>query len=184
MQTGRCMFSATSMEHDIPFGNSNRENGTTFLDFPLFLGILQWDEPTKRVPFTDEPEIPEILTKWKAPGVYDQMEQLFTNRKFHFCYHRNFRVFFVNGKRPWPDPLVQRLSCGAYLRVNNISVSCAPIWFSFSFFLSPSLPSFRFFSNTVRHCLENCQDIFSAFCSIRFFKGVTTLLHCEALLGA
>ena len=24
------------MEHDIPFGNSNRENGPTFLDFPLF----------------------------------------------------------------------------------------------------------------------------------------------------
>ena len=57
------------MEHDIPFGNSNRENGTTFLDFPLFLGIFQWDEPTKRVPFTAEPEIPEILTKWKAPFV-------------------------------------------------------------------------------------------------------------------
>ena len=57
------------MEHDIPFGNSNRENGTTFLDFPLFLGIFQWDEPTKRVPFTAEPEIPEILTKWKAPIV-------------------------------------------------------------------------------------------------------------------
>ena len=55
------------MEHDIPFGNSNRENGPTFLDFPLFLGIFQWDEPTKRVPFTAEPEIPEILTKWKAP---------------------------------------------------------------------------------------------------------------------
>ena len=33
-------------------------------------------------------------------GVYDQMEQLFTNRKFHFCYLRNFRVFFLNGKRP------------------------------------------------------------------------------------
>ena len=31
---------------------------------------------------------------------YDQMEQLFANRKFHFCSHRNFRVFFVNGKRP------------------------------------------------------------------------------------
>ena len=46
------------MEHDIPFGNSNRENGTTFLDFPLFLGIFQWDEPTKRVPFTTELEIP------------------------------------------------------------------------------------------------------------------------------
>ena len=57
------------MEHDIPFGNSNRENGPTFLDFPLFLGIFQWDEPTKRVPFTAEPEIPEILTKWKAPEV-------------------------------------------------------------------------------------------------------------------
>ena len=56
----------TSMEHDIPFGNSNRGNGTTFLDFPLFLGIFQWDEPTKRVPFTSEPE---ILTKWKAPRV-------------------------------------------------------------------------------------------------------------------
>ena len=52
------------MEHDIPFGNSNRENGTTFLDFPLFLGIFQWEEPTKRVPFTAEPEIPEILTKY------------------------------------------------------------------------------------------------------------------------
>ena len=50
------------MEHD-------RENGPTFLDFPLFLGIFQWDEPTKRVPFTAEPEIPEILTKWKAPKV-------------------------------------------------------------------------------------------------------------------
>ena len=33
-------------------------------------------------------------------GVYDQMEQLFTNWKFHFCYHRNFRVFFLNEKRP------------------------------------------------------------------------------------
>ena len=58
------------MEQEIPFGNSNRENGTTFLDFPLFLGIFQWDEPTKRVPFTAEPEIPEILTKWKAPLIY------------------------------------------------------------------------------------------------------------------
>ena len=58
------------MEHDIPFGNSNRENGSTFLDFPLFLRIFQWDEPTKRVPFTTEPEIPEILTKWKAPIDY------------------------------------------------------------------------------------------------------------------
>ena len=42
-------------------------NRPTFLDFPLFLGIFQWDEPTKRVPFTAEPEIPEILTKRKTP---------------------------------------------------------------------------------------------------------------------
>ena len=58
------------MEHDIPFGNSNRENGPTFLDFPLFLGIFQWDEQTKRVPFTAETEIREILTKWKASLSY------------------------------------------------------------------------------------------------------------------
>ena len=31
--------------------------------------------------------------------VYDQMEQLFTNLKFHFCSLRNFCVFFLNGKR-------------------------------------------------------------------------------------
>ena len=52
----------TTFRSEIPTG----ENGTTFLDFPLFLGIFQWDEHTKRVPFTAEPEIPEILTKWKA----------------------------------------------------------------------------------------------------------------------
>ena len=68
------------MEHDIPFGNSNQENGTTFLDFPLFLGIFQWDEPTKRVPFTAEPEIPEILTKWKAPY---NMLSLKSEKTFH-----------------------------------------------------------------------------------------------------
>ena len=33
-------------------------------------------------------------------GVYDQMEQLFTNRKFYFRSHRNFWVFFLNGKHP------------------------------------------------------------------------------------
>ena len=72
------------MEHDIPFGNSNRENKTTFLDFPLFLGIFQWDEQTKRVPFTAEPEIPEILTKWKAPDI----------SKTGLVYHQK-----VSGKR-------------------------------------------------------------------------------------
>ena len=68
------------MEHEIPFGNSNRENGTTFLDFPLFLGIFQWDEPTKRVPFTAEPEVPEILSKWKAP-----IDNQIFLPKFLFC---------------------------------------------------------------------------------------------------
>ena len=57
------------MEREIPFGNSNRKNGRTFLDFPIFLGIFQWDELTKRVPFTAEREITEILTKWKAPNI-------------------------------------------------------------------------------------------------------------------
>ena len=41
----------------------------------------------------------------RRTGFYDQREQLFTNRKFHFCSHRNFRVFFLNGKRP-PSPLI------------------------------------------------------------------------------
>ena len=30
---------------------------------------------------------------WRRTGVCDQMEQRFTNRKFHFCSNRNFRVF-------------------------------------------------------------------------------------------
>ena len=32
------------------------------------LRIFQWDE-RKHVPFTAEPEIPEILTKWRAPAM-------------------------------------------------------------------------------------------------------------------
>ena len=74
------------MEHDIPFGNSNRENGPTFLDFPFFLGIFQWDEPTKRVPFTAELEIQEILTKWKAPCVYNCNDLLSCNNSY-FAAH-------------------------------------------------------------------------------------------------
>ena len=54
----------TTFRSEIPTGKT----GPPFR-FPLFLGIFQWDEPTKRVPFTAEPEIPEILTKWKAPSV-------------------------------------------------------------------------------------------------------------------
>ena len=40
--------------------------------FSTFSGNFQWDEPTKRVPFTAEPEIPEILTKWKAPLMFEE----------------------------------------------------------------------------------------------------------------
>ena len=55
-------------ENEVPFGNPNRENRPIFLNFPLFLGIFQWtNRRTKRVPFSAEPEIPEILYKWKAP---------------------------------------------------------------------------------------------------------------------
>ena len=77
------------MEHEIPFGNSNGENGPTFVDFPLFQGIFQSDKPTKRVPFTAEPEIPEILTKWKAPEesrdeseIYNYQRIQLSNNKF------------------------------------------------------------------------------------------------------
>ena len=53
----------TTFRSEIPTGKT----GPLFLDFPLFLGIFQWDEPTKRFPFTTQREIPEIWTKWKAP---------------------------------------------------------------------------------------------------------------------
>ena len=56
-----------------------------------------------RVPFTFLVVLYQFEVHGRAPprtGVYDQMEQRFTNRKLHFCYHRNFRVFFLNGKRP------------------------------------------------------------------------------------
>ena len=91
------------MEHDVPFGNSNRENETTFLDFPLFLGIFQWDEPTKRVPFTAEPEIPEILTKWKAPDV-----------SMTPCHH-----YQMQWKLAWiGDMYTEKRKCQEYVQLN------------------------------------------------------------------
>ena len=47
--------------------SSNRENGPTLLDFPLFPGIFQWDEQTECFPFSTEPKFLKILTKWRAP---------------------------------------------------------------------------------------------------------------------
>ena len=62
-----------------------------------------WNFRTEcRVPFTFLVVCTSSRHGWapRRTGVYDQMEQLFTNRKFHFCSHRNFRGFFLNGKRP------------------------------------------------------------------------------------
>jgi len=36
----------------------------------------------------------------RRDGVYNQMEQFFTYRKIYFRSHRNFRIFYLNGKRP------------------------------------------------------------------------------------
>ena len=58
---------------------SNRENGPTFSDFPLFLGIFRWDEPVKRFSFTTQPKLAEILTKWRAPSVSSLSWFLFQN---------------------------------------------------------------------------------------------------------
>ena len=55
------------MEDKSLFANCNRENGPTVLDFPRFLGIFHWDEPTKHVTVTAQLEIPEMLTTWKVP---------------------------------------------------------------------------------------------------------------------
>ena len=46
------------MGQEIPFETFQPENGPTFIDFPLFQGIFQWEEPTKRFPFTAEPKFP------------------------------------------------------------------------------------------------------------------------------
>ena len=61
----------------------------------------------------------------RRAALYDQMEQLFTNRKFHFCSNRNFRLFFLYGKRPscnvdspetkWCDSFSQSKSRKLYL---------------------------------------------------------------------
>ena len=66
--------------------------------------FLGWNFRTEcRVPFTLLVVCTSSRSTVGHPATYrgwDQMEQLFTNRKFHFCYHRNFQVFFLNGKRP------------------------------------------------------------------------------------
>ena len=52
----------------------------------------------------------------RRTGVYDQMEQLFINRKFHFCSHQNFRVFFPKRKAP----LVSSLKCQKAREISQV----------------------------------------------------------------
>ena len=82
-------------------------NGTRFVGSSHWKISRKSGKSKKVVPFSRvyvSRSLYQFQVHGRAPprtGVYDQMEQLFTNRKFHFCYHRNFRVFFLNGKRPW-----------------------------------------------------------------------------------
>ena len=70
----------------------------------------------------------------RRAGVYDQMEQLFTNRKFHFCSHRNFRLFFLNGKRPINFISVSGLLVGHVRPTNRVAR-----WIWWNFGIIPSL---------------------------------------------
>ena len=55
------------MEHKFLLGSFHRENGTTFSGIPLFPEIFQWNEAKNHVPFTTQPEFPELFGKWKTP---------------------------------------------------------------------------------------------------------------------
>ena len=87
--------------------NGTRFVGSSHWKIPRKSGKSKRVGPFSRLEFPNGMSCSRSLYQFqvhrRAPrrtGVYDQMEQLFTNRKFHFCYHRNFWVFFVNGKRP------------------------------------------------------------------------------------
>ena len=60
--------------------------------------------PTRLKLYTKSAAI--LVSRWVTDttpgraGAYDQMEQLFTNRRIHFCSRRNFRKLFLNRKRP------------------------------------------------------------------------------------
>lgn len=78
---------------------------------------------------------------------------------------------FVQFIETWPDPLVQRLSCGAYLRENNISVSCAPIWFSFFFFFLPPSLLFDSFPTQCATVWRTVKTFFLLFVLLGSSKG-------------
>ena len=75
------------MDHEIPFENSNRENVPIFR-FSTFSRNFPADEPTKRVPFTTEPEIQEILTKWKGPREREE-----EGTPVRFAFKRSLHLF-------------------------------------------------------------------------------------------
>jgi len=58
------------MEHKFPLGSFHRENGTTFLEIPFIPENPQWNEPKSRVPFTSQPEFPDVFAKWKTLKVF------------------------------------------------------------------------------------------------------------------
>ena len=95
-----------------PFSQNFLNSGSA-VNGTRFVGSSHWKIPRKsgkskkvgpfsrtefRVPFTRFSYfVPVPGGHGRAPrrtGVYDQMEQLFTNRRFHFCSRRNFRVSF------------------------------------------------------------------------------------------
>ena len=56
-----------------------------------------WNFRTEsRVPFT----FLVVCTSSRSTVGKRHVPGFSTKWKFHFCYHRNFRVFFLNGKRP------------------------------------------------------------------------------------
>ena len=69
--------------------------------FSTFSGNSPVDEPTKRVPFTAEPEIPEILTKWKAPIVPRGSSRRSLLFFVPYVFFRPFRLSLAPFICPW-----------------------------------------------------------------------------------
>ena len=81
--------------------NGTRFVGSSHWKIPRKSGKSKKVVPFSRLEFPNGMSYSIYVSRSLPPrtAIYDQMEQLFTNRKFHFCYHRNFWVFFLNGKR-------------------------------------------------------------------------------------
>ena len=47
----------------------NRENGTTFSEFPFVPGIFQWDEPKNHLPLHSNWNFREFEINGKQPGI-------------------------------------------------------------------------------------------------------------------